>query len=148
MPSHVEKAHGYVTHEGRLLVFEHPEHPEAGIQIPGGTIESGEVPREAVVREAREETGLEELQFAAKLGVHEFDMAEWRNEIQRRHVFWLVCLERPPESWRGWERAHEPPIPFDFYWVDLDDAPALHAGQGRLLDRLKERVRSQAQLKH
>lgn len=145
MANNTDKAHAYVTHEQRLLVFEHPEHPEAGIQVPGGTIESGESPREAVVRETSEETGLEELEIVEKLGVYQFDMEKWRDEIQRRHVFWLRCTEQPPETWRGWERSQNPPIPFEFYWVGLDDVPSLHAGQGRLLDQLFERLANRKQ---
>jgi 8-oxo-dGTP pyrophosphatase MutT (NUDIX family) len=43
-----------------LLLF---QHPHAGIQIPAGTIEPGETPAAAALREAAEETGL--TQFAA-----------------------------------------------------------------------------------
>jgi hypothetical protein len=31
MTRRTEKAYGYVTRESHLLVFEHPNHPEAGI---------------------------------------------------------------------------------------------------------------------
>lgn len=142
MTHRTDKAHAYITHGERLLVFEHPEHPEAGIQVPGGTIEEGESPREAVEREAAEETGLESLEIVDKLGVYQFDMSEWRDEIQTRHVFWLACRDEPPEAWRGWERDYDPPIPFDFYWVGLGEVPELHAGHGELLDRLAGRLQS------
>ena len=45
--------------------------PEAGIQIPGGTIEDGEEPDEAVQREAFKETGLEKLRLVSHLGSDE-----------------------------------------------------------------------------
>ncbi|MBA2247495.1 MAG: NUDIX domain-containing protein, partial [Chloroflexia bacterium] len=45
----------------RLLVFSHPLSPEAGIQVPAGTIDDGETPEEAVLREASQETGLPSL---------------------------------------------------------------------------------------
>ena len=50
---------------GELLLF---RHPHAGVQIPAGTIEKGETPREAALREAVEETGLRDLAVRAYLG--------------------------------------------------------------------------------
>jgi NUDIX domain len=49
------KVFAYITHCNRLLVFVHPFAPEAGIQIPAGTIKANERPEEAVLREAFEE---------------------------------------------------------------------------------------------
>ena len=48
-----------------LLLF---EHPSAGIQIPAGTVEDGEDPQIAAVREAGEESGLSDLKLEAYLG--------------------------------------------------------------------------------
>ena len=55
------KVFAYVTRAEQLLVFRHVDSPEAGIQIPGGTIESGELPEDAVLREAVEAIGLGRL---------------------------------------------------------------------------------------
>src|SRR5438105_4686554 len=52
-----------VGHE--LLLF---QHETAGIQIPAGTVEPGEAPRDAVLREAREETGLQSVAIQQELG--------------------------------------------------------------------------------
>ncbi|MBU1880260.1 MAG: NUDIX domain-containing protein, partial [Chloroflexi bacterium] len=38
-----------------LLLF---QHPYAGVQVPAGTVEDGETPAQAALREAAEETGL------------------------------------------------------------------------------------------
>ena len=39
----VEKAFAYITRDDELLVFRHVDSPEAGIQVPAGTIEPGEL---------------------------------------------------------------------------------------------------------
>jgi 8-oxo-dGTP pyrophosphatase MutT (NUDIX family) len=57
------------ANEGRqLLVF---RHPNAGIQLPAGTMELGETPEIAVLREVREETGLTAVQIVTLLGTLE-----------------------------------------------------------------------------
>jgi len=47
------KVYAYITHANRLLVFLHVDVPDAGVQVPGGTVEEGEAPDEAVMRERR-----------------------------------------------------------------------------------------------
>ncbi|WP_411266749.1 NUDIX domain-containing protein [Enemella evansiae] len=56
----VRKVVGYVVHDRRLLVFTHDQLPldVLGVQVPAGTVEPGEPPESAVVREVLEETGI------------------------------------------------------------------------------------------
>ena len=52
--------------DGReILLF---QHPYAGWQLPAGTVEPGETPEHAAVREVAEETGLANLPIKASLG--------------------------------------------------------------------------------
>lgn len=51
-------------------------HPYAGLQLPAGTVEPGEEAAAAVVREAREETGLE-TEIAAYLGRILVKLLKW-----------------------------------------------------------------------
>jgi len=68
MPT-IHKVAVFITrhNDTELLVF---EHPYAGIQIPAGTVEEGETPTQAAVREAAEETGLRDFTTRAYLGLH------------------------------------------------------------------------------
>jgi 8-oxo-dGTP diphosphatase len=135
----VERVCAYVTQGDRLLVFSHLHHPEAGIQVPGGTIEPGEAPLDAVLREAHEETGLSDLVVRSYLGVREYDLRPYgRNGIVRQHFFHLEFCGQAPATWRHFEMhpsdGSEAPIEFAFFWVRLpDEVPELVAGQGDLL---------------
>lgn len=63
-----------------LLLF---QHPNAGVQIPAGTVEEGETPEAAVLREAVEETGLAPLTIRRALGCAEQRLPEGHRVIGR-----------------------------------------------------------------
>ena len=59
MLSHtIPKVLVYVVAHGHLLVNWHCDFPDAGVQVPGGTIEDCEEPMDAARRELYEEAGL------------------------------------------------------------------------------------------
>lgn len=68
----VEKVTAFITRHAvggeELLLF---AHPFAGNQIPAGTVEVGETPETAVLREAAEETGLTQLSSPILLAQYE-----------------------------------------------------------------------------
>ena len=84
----LNKVYAYITRHNQLVVFRHIDFPEEGVQVPGGTLDDGELPHVAVMREASEETGLEGLRLASYLG--EF---KWRSskaghkEFNLRHFY-------------------------------------------------------------
>jgi 8-oxo-dGTP pyrophosphatase MutT (NUDIX family) len=137
----IRKAFAYITHEDRLLIFSHPLEPAAGLQVPAGTMLDGEAPEDAVLREAREETGLEKLRIVRFLGATMRDCADvGRDEIHHRHFFHLACDETPPERWRQYEMdtsdGSDPPL-FELWWVRLPDGvPELISGHGAMLAEL------------
>jgi 8-oxo-dGTP pyrophosphatase MutT (NUDIX family) len=131
--------YAYITQGDQLLVFRHVDAPEAGIQVPGGTVQSGESLPEAVLREAFEETGLADLEIVSALGDAWFDLAaDGRpGEVHHRHFFHLRAAAPLPEKWRHVERDPSgggPPILFEFSWMPLvRAADLLIAAMGALV---------------
>jgi 8-oxo-dGTP pyrophosphatase MutT (NUDIX family) len=71
MPA-LEKVTAFITRPALtgmdLLLF---HHPSAGIQFPAGTVEEGEAPQAASLREAEEESGLQGLRLERPIAVCE-----------------------------------------------------------------------------
>lgn len=65
----LEKVTAFVTRdigrERQILVF---RHPQAGFQVPAGTVELGEEPELAVIREAKEESNISQIRLVKELG--------------------------------------------------------------------------------
>jgi len=122
--TYVEKVCAYITRGGsEVLVFKGPGHD--GLQIPKGTIESGEAPREAMYREAIEESGLATFEALEHLVT---DVWARRESPPKRYVrhFYHAPVHEPRDSWThtvtgtGAERGAE----FEFSWLPLPaDAP-------------------------
>lgn len=136
------KAMAYITHGNRLLVFREPDFPEAGVQVPGGSMSPDERPEETVMREAFEETGLSELRLATYLGDVQRDFSSrGRFEIHHRHYFHLTIDGDVAESWQHVESdpsegVHES-ILFELFWADLPDGvPQLIAHMDEKLPEL------------
>ncbi|MFB8003157.1 NUDIX domain-containing protein [Nocardia sp. NPDC056000] len=142
MPEKVstEKVLAYIVRDGRLLVFRHIDYSweDVGIQVPAGSLQDGETPEDAVLREAREETGLTEFTIVRKLGEDAYDISPYRFEIQHRHVFELELGQGTPERWNSREEhdGEGEPTRFECFWIPLEVAHVLQSGQGALLGRL------------
>ncbi len=73
----IHKVTAFITRTGRqgqpqLLLF---QHPQAGVQLPAGTVDEGEAWVTAVLREAFEETGLTHLTIHRHLGQIDNELA-------------------------------------------------------------------------
>lgn len=139
------KVFAYITHRDRLLVFDHPLHPEAGTQVPAGTREEEEPPEAAVLREAQEETGLENLTVLRFLGEADFPVPD-RGQLHRRRFYHLRCPDPSPERWQHYERfpsdGTAEPILFELYWVNLfGGVPPLAPGHDAMLEELVKQMR-------
>jgi 8-oxo-dGTP pyrophosphatase MutT (NUDIX family) len=143
------KVFAYITHGHHLLVFRHLYVPEAGIQVPAGTVETHERSEDAVLREASEETGLSDLTLDCFLGEQKRDMSDFgRDEIHHRRFYHLRYDGHPAATWRHeesdpYEGLEVVPIIFEFFWVRLpNDVPPLIADHGLMLPQLLKRLSS------
>jgi 8-oxo-dGTP diphosphatase len=139
----VEKVVAYIVRSGQLAVFVHLDDVEpvfeSGLQVPAGTIESGESPEQAVLREAHEESGLSGLRIVRSLGFAEYDVRPSKQEVHRRHYFQLA-VDGPVE--RTWDHAEtdggtREPTLFRFTWLPLMQGHSLVAGFGAMLSRVE-----------
>ena len=147
----IYKVFAYITNQNRLLVFRHTDFPEAGIQVPAGTVMPNEDFDTAVLREAHEETGLRDLTIKAFLGEQIRSKEDvGKNEIHHRHFYHVLCGGDPPEQWQHDETSPSDggssPIHFEFFWAELpDQIPELIADHGFMLPTLEKRMRSYTQ---
>ncbi|MGB4872936.1 MAG: NUDIX domain-containing protein [Candidatus Promineifilaceae bacterium] len=139
------KVAAYITQADWLLVFSEPDYPAAGIQIPGGTVEPGEDPDRAMLREAEEETGLTGLQIRRFLGtrVYHLPLAA-RDSVIIHRRFYQLAYDGPlePGGWRHWEtnpsEGSTEPIEFYLRWVKFPhEVPELSVGLGDMLQLLE-----------
>lgn len=137
----VRKVVGYVLRDDRLLVFTHDDVPleEAGIQVPAGSIERGEEPRDAAVREVLEETGVE-TRVVKELGIEHYDISPSRPEIHERHFFQLEPADADlPERWAAGEFSPSGSgagARWTCWWLPIQHGHVLSAGFGARLGQL------------
>jgi 8-oxo-dGTP pyrophosphatase MutT (NUDIX family) len=141
-----QKAFAYITRGLRLLVFEHRDAPEAGIQVPAGSIEPDETPEAGALREASEETGLTALRLDGFLGDCWWDRSPYGvDEKHHRYFYHLICEQETAERWTHGEstpsEGEQAYIPFVLYWVNLPDGvPELAGEHGIMLPKLFEKM--------
>ena len=110
---------GIVEDDGCLLLVRRGRGPAAGEwSIPGGRVEPGEMLAEAVVREVREETGLEVVCN---------DLVGWVERIGDDHHFVILDFSATPLD-------PKPPVAGDdaaeAAWVPLEQVADLHLVEG------------------
>jgi 8-oxo-dGTP diphosphatase len=109
-----------IVQDHRVLLIRRGTPPLLGEwSLPGGVLECGETLREAVVREAREETGLA-VESGAMLGVYE-RVIRGEQERVRYHYVLIDFLCRPLS---GDLRAGSDAA--DVRWFTRDELPALN----------------------
>ena len=98
----------------KILLF---RHPLAGVQLVKGTIEHGETPTEAALRELHEESGISSAEVRQDLGCWD------AGHLGQIWSFQLCQVPGDlPEHWSHQtldDHGHQ----FDFFWAPLDDLP-------------------------
>ncbi len=123
-------AYGILLQNNRLLVTLQSE-PTVEYQLPGGGIDPGESPAQALHREVLEETGWK-ISNPRRLGVFR------RFTFMPEYNFWAekichVYLARPTHQ------IHDPIEPFHTaHWMEIDQAAAIlgNAGDRHFVSRL------------
>ncbi|MFD1695937.1 NUDIX hydrolase [Roseibium aestuarii] len=154
------KAYVYLTCGTKLLVFDEPDTPQLGLQVPGGTLDPGESHLIGARREFAEETGLDldaafdhfadqDLPFET-LVRDGLVIPPPDRPLKGRHLrkhYHVRISTAPAEEWEHFEMTPSnggPPIRFRLHWIDLFgktamDPSAFFAGFGEPLDALRRR---------
>lgn len=116
-----EKVLCFVTRDESLLVFEHADVPDAGVQVPAGGVEAGETPEHAAIRELTEEAGLV-LDHPRLLVSYRWE-AQLPERVTRQvcHAYTFTAPACTPDAWTNHADGHL----FAFRWALLT-APGLH----------------------
>ena len=126
-----------------LLVFTHSDQPEAGLQVPAGTVDDGETPELAVVRELEEESGLRDIPLVGLIDRYSWTHPTTGNR-HHRNVFHFEAGADLPAKWehRATGSAEEEGLTFCFEWMPIGKATRLlTASQGQSLSRLTKVTR-------
>jgi 8-oxo-dGTP pyrophosphatase MutT (NUDIX family) len=105
-----------------LLVF---QHPQAGMQIPKGTIEPYESIAEATLRELEEESGLNLAGPPEFVGKWERNIMVTETQSAQRHVWYVSTLKAPADVQEQWSHEargseEERGLIFDYRWLPID----------------------------
>jgi 8-oxo-dGTP pyrophosphatase MutT (NUDIX family) len=108
-----------------LLVF---RHPLAGVQIPKGSVQPGELPADAALRELAEESGVA-AHTLRSVGRHDIEVGAGPTEfapleLQVWHTFLVETDQELPDSWSHQASGSEVEagLVFEYFWLPIAEA--------------------------
>ncbi len=121
------------THE--LLVFAHQGQPDVPIQVPGGTIDPGETPEDALFREIWEESGLTDIQLRRKLGVQDLVL---KGKTRQQHYFLLEATDPLADRWNHHVQGTglDAGLVFSYFWLTIEQGFDIYFGQTAFLNAI------------
>jgi 8-oxo-dGTP pyrophosphatase MutT (NUDIX family) len=137
---YTDRVLAYVTRErdGRLelLVFEHRDYPDAGVQVPAGRLEAGEDLEAGLLRELEEEAGLSAARVVRKLGTYQPGELP-SGGAYRNHAYEVAAPAAPD----GWEhtvvgRGDDAGLVFRYRWAPMTRALRLWLADDPVLEEL------------
>lgn len=116
----------YITRDGvnsrELLVFDDPEHPETGLQVPAGRLDPGEELEPALLREIEEEAGLTDVRIVRELPAFE---SHYQSKYDN-HGFHVILEGEAQDEWKHVVHGDgdDAGLTFQYRWVSIE--PDLH----------------------
>jgi 8-oxo-dGTP pyrophosphatase MutT (NUDIX family) len=106
-----------------LLVFEDPEHPHMGVQVPAGRLDPDEELEAGLLREIEEEAGLRNARIVREISGFE---GHYPSRYEN-HGFHVVLEEEAPDEWEHVVvgQGDDAGLVFRYRWVPLEPDPHL-----------------------
>lgn len=105
-----------------MLTFTHRDFPDAGVQIPAGTVSEGEALEAALWREVEEESGLrrEQLTLVGPIAMHTHP--DWGEAGIVEHLFHLRAAEDLPDTWTHtvYGEGDDTGYVFEYRWLNME----------------------------
>ena len=122
-----------------ILVFEQKDKPNAGWQVPGGTIESDELIIDALYREIEEETGItrQDLELRGKVNKTNYYPRN-SDTVYERTIFQLAYNGDPLKEWEHYVKGHgkDEGLKLCHRFIPINELPELAANQDQAIPLL------------